>query len=406
MNKSRMSYLHSSKTYKGEKEMFNDFRPCFAEVNLDNFRHNFREVKRLAQGKKIFGVIKADGYGHGAVELARILVEEGTDYLAVAVITEALELRRNGFETPILVLGFTPPTFAKEIVENDITQAVFSYELAEAISNEAVKQNKTAKIHIKIDTGMGRVGYLVEDNAIAEIKRISELKNIHMEGIFSHFAAADEVSKEYAYKQMEKFDEILKGLSGENIEFEIKHLSNSAAIIDLPEAYFDAVRPGIMLYGCYPSDEVNKERLSLKPVMTLKANIVHVKEVAAETPISYGRKFYTEKMSKIATLPLGYADGYTRLLFGKTHVIVNGKLCPVVGRICMDQCMIDVSDVSDVKVGDEVIIIGESNGISNNADDIAKILGTINYEVLCMVSKRVPRVYIENGKIVKVKNYV
>jgi alanine racemase len=386
--------------------MFNDFRPCFAEVNLDNFRHNFKEVKRLAQGKKTFGVIKADGYGHGAVELARILVEEGVDCLAVAVITEALELRRNGYKTPILVLGFTPPTFAKEIVENDITQAVFSYDLAEAISNEAIKQDKTAKIHIKIDTGMGRVGYLVEDNAIAEIKKISELKNIYIEGIFSHFAAADEVEKEFALNQIEKFNEIVSNLSRAGLEFEVKHLSNSAAIIDLQEAYFDAVRPGIMLYGCYPSDEVKKERLTLKPVMTLKANIVHVKEVEAETPISYGRKFYTERKSKIATLPLGYADGYTRLLFGKTNVIVNGKLCPVVGRICMDQCMIDVTDAPDVKVGDEVIIIGESNGISNNANDIAKILGTINYEVLCMVSKRVPRVYIENGKIVKVKNYV
>lgn len=386
--------------------MFNDFRPCFAEVNLDNFRHNFKEVKRLAQGKKTIGVIKADGYGHGAVELARILVEEGADYLAVAVITEALELRRNGYKTPILVLGFTPPTFAKEIVENDITQAVFSYELAEAISKEAQRQNKTAKLHVKIDTGMGRVGYLVGENAISEIKRISELKNIHVEGIFSHFAAADEVEKSFALKQIERFNEILKELGQEGLEFEIKHLSNSAAIIDLPEAYFDAVRPGIMLYGCYPSDEVMKDRLTLKPVMTLKANIVHVKEVEAETPISYGRKFYTERRSKIATLPLGYADGYTRLLFGKTNVIVNGKLCPVVGRICMDQCMIDVTDAGDVKVGDEVIIMGESNGISNNADDIARILGTINYEILCMVSKRVPRIYIENGKIVKVKNYV
>lgn len=386
--------------------MFNDFRPCFAEINLDNFRHNFREVKRLAQGKKTIGVIKADGYGHGAIELARILEEENADYFAVAVITEALELRRNGFKTPILVLGFTPPNFAKEIVENDITQAVFSYESAEAISNEAVRQNKVAKLHIKVDTGMGRVGYLIEDNAISEIKRISKLKNIHIEGIFSHFSAADEVDKNFAYLQLERFNQMIKNLSDEGIEFEIRHLSNSAAIIDLPEAYFDAVRPGIMLYGYYPSDEVKKERLTLKPVMTLKANIAHVKEVPVNTPISYGRKFYTQKVSKIATLPLGYADGYTRLLFGKVKVIVNGTLCPVVGRICMDQCMIDITECGDVKVGDEVILIGESSGVSNNADEIAKLLGTINYEVLCMISKRVPRIYIEDKKIIKVKNYV
>jgi alanine racemase len=386
--------------------MFKDFRPCYAEINLDNFRHNFREAKRLADGKKIFGVIKADGYGHGAVELARILDEEKADYYAVAVITEALELRRNGYTKPILILGYTPPTFAKDIVENDITQAVFTYELAEAISNEAVRQNKTAKIHIKVDTGMGRLGYLVDDRAVEEVKKIAKLKNIYIEGIFSHFATADEVDKSFAYMQLEKFEKIVKDLLKEGIEFEIKHISNSAAIIDLPESYFDAVRPGIMLYGYYPSDEVKKERLTLKPVMTLKSNVVHIKEVPENTPIGYGRKFYTQKPSKIATLPIGYADGYTRLFFGKVHVIINGTLCPVVGRICMDQCMVDVSACKDISVGDDVIIMGEQNSIINNADTIAKLLGTISYEVLCMVSKRVPRVYIENDKIVKVKNYV
>lgn len=386
--------------------MFNDFRPYFAEINLDNFRHNFREVKRLAKGKKTFGVIKADGYGHGAVELARILEQENADYFAVAVITEAIELRNNGFKTPIMVLGFTPPTFAKEIVEYDITQAVFSYDLAEAISQEAVKQNKIAKIHIKIDTGMGRVGYIVEDKAVEEIKRIKGLDNIYIEGIFSHFAAADETNKFFSYQQLEKYDRILKRLSEEGIDFEIKHIANSAAIIDLPEAYFDAVRPGIMLYGYYPSKEVMKDRLTLKPVMSLKANIVHIKEVPEKTPVSYGRKFYTEKTSRIATLPFGYADGFTRLFFQKTKVIADGKLVPVVGRICMDQCMIDVTECESIKVGDEVTVMGEVNGISINADYLAELLGTINYEIVCMVSKRVPRVYIENGKIIKVRNYV
>lgn len=386
--------------------MFNDFRPYFAEINLDNFRYNFREVKRLASGKKTIGVIKADGYGHGAVELARVLVEEGVDYFAVAVITEAIELRNNGFSNPILVLGFTPPTFAKEIVEYNITQAVFSYELAEAISNEAVKQNKTAKIHIKLDTGMGRVGYLMEDMAIQEIKRIYRLKNLYLEGIFSHFATADEVDKNFSYYQIEKYDKMITNLSLNGINFEIKHIANSAAIIDLPEAYFDAVRPGIMLYGYYPSNEVMKERLILKPVMTLKANIVHIKEVPEKTPVSYGRKFYTEKSSKIATLPFGYADGFTRLLFEKTKVIANGKLVPVVGRICMDQCMIDATECDNIIIGDEVIVMGESKGICNNADYLANLLGTISYEILCMVSRRVPRIYIENEKIIKVKNYV
>lgn len=386
--------------------MFNDFRPYYAEINLDNFRHNFREVKRLARGKKTFGVIKADGYGHGAVELARILLEENVDYFAVAVITEAIELRNNGFTNPIMILGYTPPTFAKQIVEYDITQAVFNYELAEAISAEAVKQNKTARIHIKIDTGMGRVGYLAGDTIVDEIKRISKLKNIHMEGIFAHFAVADEIDKRFSHVQIKKFQSVINRLRSEGIEFEIIHHANSAAIIDLPEAYFNAVRPGIMLYGYYPSYEVMKDRLTLKPVMTLKANIVHIKEVPENFPVSYGRKFYTQKPSRIATLPFGYADGYTRLLYGKAHVIANGRLVPVVGRICMDQCMIDVSDCGNLTVGDEVIVMGEQNGICNNADYIADLLGTINYEVLCMVSKRVPRVYIENEKIIKVRNYV
>jgi alanine racemase len=386
--------------------MFSELRPYFAEINLDNFRHNFREVKRLAKGKKTIGVIKADGYGHGAIELARILDEEDADYFAVAVITEAIELRNNGFTTPILILGFTPPTFAKQIVENDITQAVFNFELAQAISEEAQKQNKTAKVHITLDTGMGRVGYNSEEISIKEIKKIAGLKNIEVEGIFTHFAAADETDKNFSYIQIEKYDKMISALSNDGIEFEMKHIANSAAIIDLPETYYNAVRPGIMLYGYYPSGEVMKDRLVLKPVMTLKANVVHVKNLPENMPVSYGRKFYTSRNSRIATLPFGYADGYTRLLFGKASVLVNGKLAPVVGRICMDQCMIDVTDCGEVNVGDEVIVMGNAENININADYIADLMGTINYEVLCMVSKRVPRVYIENDKIIKVRNYV
>jgi alanine racemase len=386
--------------------MFNTYRPYYAEINLDNFRHNFREVKRLAKGKKTFGVIKADGYGHGAVELARVLDEEGADYFAVAVITEALELRRAGYDKPILIMGFTPSTFAKEIVESDITQAVFSYEQAEALSIEAQSQSKTAKIHIKIDTGMGRVGYLPSEESIVDIKSINNLKNIYIEGIFTHFATADELDKEFSRLQIEKFTDVVEKLRREGIEIEIRHIANSAGIIDIEESYFDAVRPGIMLYGYYPSSDVCAEKLTLKPVMTLKANIVHIKEVAADTPISYGRKFRTDKISRIATLPFGYADGFTRLLFGKAQVIANGRMAPVVGRICMDQCMIDVTECGDVSVGDEVIVMGSTDQIDMNADYIAGLLGTISYEVLCAVSKRVPRVFVENGKIIGVKNYV
>ncbi|SEF60441.1 alanine racemase [Caloramator fervidus] len=386
--------------------MFKDFRPYYAEINLDNFRHNIREVKKLVKDKKIIGVIKANAYGHGAVELARILKEEGIKYFAVAVATEAFELRNSGFNESILILGYSSKNFIKEIVEKDITQTVFSYEYAKLISDEAVRQGKIARIHIKIDTGMGRIGFLPNDEAIEEIEKISKLPNIKLEGIYSHFSSADEKDKSFSNLQLERFIGILDKLEGKGILFDIKHMANSAAIIDLENSYFDAVRPGIMLYGYYPSNDVDKTKVNLKPVMTLKANIVHVKEVEKNTPIGYGRAFITERKSKIATLPFGYADGFTRLFFQKAKVIVNGKLCPVVGRICMDQCMIDVTECGEVNVGDEVIVMGNFDNTKNDADVLAERLGTISYEILCMVSRRVPRVYVEDGKIVCIKNYV
>ncbi|MEF9952146.1 MAG: alanine racemase, partial [Clostridium sp.] len=379
--------------------MLDHLRPCYAEINLDNLRHNVREVQSLVGNSKIFGVIKADAYGHGSIEVARILREEKVYGFAVAVITEALELRRGSFNEPILVLGYTPHTFADEIVKMNITQTVFNYFLAECISKEAKKQGKVAKIHIKIDTGMGRLGYSDNDNIIDEVKKIIALPNIEVEGIFSHFSTADEGDKEFSHYQLNKFKSIIKELEDEGINFRFKHIANSGAIVDIGEAYFDAVRPGIILYGYYPSREVNQVALNLKPVMTLKSNVVYVKEVEQGTPISYGRTFVADKKMKIATIPIGYADGFTRLLYGKASVIINGIECKVVGKICMDQCMVDVSECKDIKVSDEVIIMGQTHNINMNAEVIAGRLDTISYEVLCMVSKRVPRVYIENNEI-------
>ncbi|MEG2892099.1 MAG: alanine racemase, partial [Clostridium sp.] len=372
--------------------MLDHLRPCYAEINLDNLRHNVREVQSLVGNSKIFGVIKADAYGHGSIEVARILREEKVYGFAVAVITEALELRRGSFNEPILVLGYTPHTFADEIVKMNITQTVFNYFLAECISKEAKKQGKVAKIHIKIDTGMGRLGYSDNDNIIDEVKKIIALPNIEVEGIFSHFSTADEGDKEFSHYQLNKFKSIIKELEDEGINFRFKHIANSGAIVDIGEAYFDAVRPGIILYGYYPSREVNQVALNLKPVMTLKSNVVYVKEVEQGTPISYGRTFVADKKMKIATIPIGYADGFTRLLYGKASVIINGIECKVVGKICMDQCMVDVSECKDIKVSDEVIIMGQTHNINMNAEVIAGRLDTISYEVLCMVSKRVPRV--------------
>ena len=386
--------------------MFEKLRPVWAEINLDNLANNMREIRRVAKSEEIMAIIKADGYGHGALDIAPVLLENGADKFGVAVITEAVELRKGGINCPIMILGFTPAEFAETILEYDLEQTVFSYDLAYELSKAAQKADKVVKIHIALDTGMGRIGFLPNEESIKEVYNISKLPNICIEGLFSHFSSSDEEDKEYSYNQINNFNWFYEELEKRGVEVKTRHIANSGAIIDMPEAHYELVRPGIILYGYYPSDQVKKDKINLKPVMTLKAKIVHVKSLPAGKCISYGRKFVTEKDSVIATIPIGYADGYTRLLFNKAKVIIKDKLFPVVGRICMDQCMIDVTEGNDIKIGDEVILIGAGNGVKFNGDDIAGLLGTINYEVTCMISKRVPRVYIKDGKIVKVRNYV
>lgn len=386
--------------------MFNSIRPVWAEINLNNLESNIREIKRLTNSKEIIAIIKADAYGHGALEIAPTLLENGATRLGVAIITEAMELRRGGIKAPIMILGYTPLTFAKELINYDIEQTVCSYDYAETLSKEAKKFNKYARIHIALDTGMGRIGFLPNEKSLEDVYKISKLPNIIIEGVFSHFSSADEGNKEYTYFQLNKFDWFCDELKSKGVNPKIRHIGNSAGIIDLPETYYDAVRPGIILYGHYPSNEVLMNKIILKPVMTLKTNVIHLKKLPKGEYISYGRGFKTERESLIATLPVGYADGYTRLLFGKAKVIINGKLAPVVGRICMDQCMVDVTEVGEVNIGDDVILMGEDNGVKFDADDIANLIGTISYEVVCMISKRVPRVYIKNGEVVKIRNYV
>ena len=386
--------------------MFNFSRPVWEEINLDNFENNIKEIKRVASNKEVIAVIKADGYGHGAIDLAGVLIENGVKRFAVSMLSEAMELINAGIDAKLIILGFSPPTVFKEIVENDIEQTIFCYEMAELLSKEALKAGKMAKIHIALDTGMGRIGYIPEDKSIDEIYKISLLPNLVMEGVFSHFSTSDEEDKEYTHYQLEKYNWFLNKLSQRGVTFNTRHISNSAAIIDVPEAQFDAVRAGIILYGCYPSLEVDNKKISLKPVMTLKANIVHIKEVKEGEYISYGRRFKTNRKSIIGTISIGYADGYSRLLLNKGYVIIKGHLAPIVGSICMDQCMVDVTDVLGVTLGDEVIIIGEENGLHFNAEDVARSIGTINYEVLCMISKRVPRVYIKGNTIINIRNYI
>ena len=386
--------------------MFKHLRPAWAEVNLDNLANNMKEIRRVSKSKDIIAVVKADAYGHGAIDAAQVFLENGATRLAVAVISEAVELRESGIGCPIMILGFTSPYLIDDLLRYDIQQTVYSYEYACEISKAAVKQNKAAKIHIALDTGMGRIGFRPEEKSVDEVYKISKLHNIVIEGLFSHFSSADQEDKSYTYMQIEKFNRFYNELLKRGIQINVKHIANSAAIIDMPEVHFDAVRPGIILYGYYPSNEVSKDKINLKSAMSLKANVIHVKKVPCGEYIGYGRKFKTARESLIATLPIGYADGYTRLLFGKAKVIVNGKFAPVAGRICMDQCMIDVTEIGNVKAGDEAILMGSENNLKFDADDIADLLGTINYEVLCAISKRIPRVYIKSGRIIKVKNYI
>ena len=383
-----------------------NIRPVWAEVDLNSIENNMKEIKKNLNNKEIIAVIKADAYGHGAIDIAPVLLKNGADKLAVAVITEALQLRNNNIKAPILVLGYTPITFIDDIINNNIQQTVYSYEYAKELSDAASNLNSKVDIHIALDTGMGRVGFLLNEEGIRDIEKISKLKNINITGIFTHFSSADEEDKQYTKYQIEEFNKFTKELENRGIYLGCKHASNSAGILDLKEAHLDAVRPGIILYGYYPSNEVEKNKIKIKPALTLKCQIVHVKKLPEGKYISYGRKFKTERESIIATLPIGYADGYSRSLYNKAKVIVNGKLVPIIGRICMDQCMIDVTDVGEVKVGDEVILLGKDNDVVFDADIIAELMDTINYEVLCTIGRRVPRVYKYNGEIIKTRNYL
>jgi alanine racemase len=381
-------------------------RPVWAEIDLDNLAHNMREVRRVTnKNSKITAVIKADGYGHGAVAIAETLLENGADRFAVATLSEAIQLKTSFPNIETMILGYTPENLAKEVIEHNIIQTIYTLEQAKEFSNTALFLNKKIVVHIKLDSGMNRLGMVFNDETINEILEMSKLSGLVIEGIFTHFAAADELDKEYTKQQVEKYKYIVNSLEQRGLYIPIKHVSNSAGIIDLPEFNFDMVRAGIMLYGLYPSKEVNHETVKLKEVMCLKAKISQVKKLAAGSGVSYGLKYKCDKDSLVATLPIGYADGYTRMLSGKGKVLVSGSIVPVIGNICMDQCIIDVTGL-DVKMGDEVILFGgnDSNGIS--IDSVADLLNTINYEIVCMIDKRVPRLYIKDGKEIYFKDYV
>lgn len=381
-------------------------RPVWAEINLDNLAHNIREVRRLTRPESmVTAVIKADGYGHGAAVIGKTLLENGADRFAVATLSEAIQLRKCYPATEILILGYTPAELAGPVVDNRLIQTLYSLDQASEFSRMAVSKGTRVKIHIKLDTGMSRIGFQATAETVDEITAISKLPGIELEGLFTHFAAADETDKTFTHQQAAKYQWVIDELAKKGVLIPVKHVSNSAGIIDLPEYNYDMVRAGIVLYGLYPSDEVNLKGIDLKEVMTLKAKVSHVKELEQGRGVSYGLKYVTAGTEKIATLPIGYADGYTRMLTNKSNVLVQGKRVPVVGRICMDQCMINVTGL-DVKAGDTVTLFGGDEPDKIWIDEVAAWLGTINYEVVCMIDKRVPRVYVKNGEICKVRDYL
>lgn len=366
-----------------------------AKVDLNAIRHNLQEIKaNINSNTKLMVMIKADAYGHGAVPLAKIIGDSTlVDAYGVAIIEEAIELREAGVTKPILILGYTPKEQYELVVAYDVAQTIFQYEMAEALSEEAVKQNKIARLHIKVDTGMSRIGFADTQESIETIKRIAKLPNIEMEGLYSHYARADEMDRKATEDQFDRYEKFVQELEKENIHFPIKHIANSAGIIEFPEAYCNMVRCGIATYGIYPSDMVHKDLVKLLPAMELKTHVIYVKDVEAGVGISYGATYVTDRKRRIATIPVGYADGYSRNLSNCGKVIIHGQYAPVVGRICMDQFMVDVTDIPGVKQGDTVTLLGRDADAYISAEELAEWSHSFAYELVCTVGKRIPRVY-------------
>ncbi|HBQ28403.1 alanine racemase [Peptococcaceae bacterium SCADC1_2_3] len=368
--------------------------PVWAEVSLKAISHNMREVRRLiTPGTKIMAVVKANAYGHGAAKVAPVVLKEGADYLAVARVKEGIVLRETGIDAPILVLGYTPFTQFKELMVYDLAQTIYTQEMAALLAQEAAKQKKQVNIHFKIDTGMGRLGFLPAPETLKEILSLARLPYLEIEGIFTHLASADEKNKSVALSQIAKYCQFIEDLKKEGLDIPLRHCANSAAVIDLPQTHLNMVRPGIMIYGLYPSLDVNTNHLNLRPAMSFKARIAQVKKVPAGFKVSYGSTWSTPKPTVIATLPVGYADGYSRLLSSKGQVLIHGQRASVVGRVCMDMCMVDVGHIPDVYPGEEAVLFGTQEGTFLPVEEVASLMGTINYEVVCMVNDRVPRVY-------------
>lgn len=371
---------------------------AWIEIDLNCVRNNYRNLQKiLYSGSEIMPVVKADGYGHGALKIAEVLREEGAKRFAVFLLEEGIELREKGFEEPILIMGYVPEEHYEKILQYKLTKTIYDFSQAVKLNNAAQKQNSTAAVHIKIDTGMGRLGFIPGEEAVSEIQKILGLSNVHMEGIYSQLAAADKFRYNYSTNQFKLFTDFIEHLAHYGITFPLKHIANSAAVINYPEMHLDLARTGISIYGIFPSIEMEENSyLELFPVMSVKSKLACIKEVPVGTFISYGLTYKTDKKSLIGVVPMGYADGVLRLLSNNSDVLVRGKRCPIVGSVCMDQFMVDLTDLSDVELKDEVVLIGKQGNEKITAHEIAQKSSTISYEVISRMGKRLPRIYSDN----------
>lgn len=380
------------------------YRPTQAVIDLDALYSNYTELRQgLPSDMKLLACVKANAYGHGAATVAKELERYGADYLSVAFLDEALELRRAGVKIPVLILGYTPPHGVRTAWEHDITLTVFSWEVLETIRDlDPSEFPHKLKVHIKIDSGMGRLGLLPGEEAFAFIRNALQIPHVEVEGMYTHYATADEEDKSYTLEQYRRFQEVVDALREHEIHIPIIHTGNSAVAIDIPELSCRMVRIGIALYGLYPSDEVRRDRIKLRPILSLTTELVRVKTMPPHSAISYGAKYVTDRDERIGTIPIGYADGYSRLLGGKAQVLIRGRRVPVVGTICMDQCMVSLQplaeEAEEIQAGEEVVLIGQQSGGEITADELASMLGTIHYEVICMLAHRIPRLYVSTGK--------
>ena len=381
------------------------YNRIYARINMDHLRYNIQKMQSLVKpDMKTMVIIKADAYGHGSCEIAKRILDL-SDYFGVATIDEGVELRNAGIKKPILNIGHTAQADFETALAHDITLAVYDVEQCRILSEMACREGKKAKVHIKVDTGMGRIGFPATAEGVQEASKLKDLAGLDIEGIFTHYAKADETDKQYAHLQKERFLSFIHGLEDCGMKIRLKHIDNSAGTMELQDNEFDMVRLGIVTYGLYPSDEVDKS-IVIKPVMSLIAHVAHIKTLPAGVGVGYGWTYTTTRETKVATITVGYADGYPRAQSNKGRVLIHGQYADIIGRVCMDQIMVDVTHIPDVRLEDEVVLIGEDGGNVITVEEVAEPAASFNYELVCNVARRVPRVYHENGMDTTCVNYL